>query len=680
MADYGTLTIDQKVSYALDAALKNAGMATPVLSGVDKWTLHNLSTAFDFDAKVIAAKVNNDTYAALGKTFTQADVNAELNKIRPFSSLDPATQTALLKYVPPGYTVSTFSYAEIISLEKTLSQQLENLSNSPATATVIGKNTNNTIPAPVVTPPVTPTIPAAAPVASSQSNNTLSTVLGVGAAALGAIALVKAFAPQTAPAAVPVPAVAAPPIVTSPAPPLEVNPATNPAVVVTPVTQSTITPTAIPPAIVDTEFGTNFDSTIINNASATSIDTTGIDAQIAANQREADIIAEKQTVTAESLAAQSELLAAAAPPPVDPTEDPMAAVEAANQAELDQSIQNMEPAVIPDESTAETARLAANNTVLEQQQAEENQSTAETARLNNSVIQGPDQSTAESNRLGLTGAKATTQAQATAQDVSNLSTQKDWRVKLSLAPDAKCLYKNPDGAGILGPLATTKGIIFPYTPAISVQYAAHYDQSDITHSNYKIFQYKNSSVDQITITCDFTAQDTYEANYLVAVIHFLRSATKMFYGQDQNPKRGTPPPLCYLTGLGSFQFDGHPIAVTGFTYSLPHDVDYIRAAATTTQGGVNKSPQNNPVNTSTPTADRLNGAVGPGGTAPPTVYTNSSSPSGTVEPTYVPTKMQIQITAIPIVTRNDISNNFSLRDYATGALLQGSKRKGGGIW
>ena len=42
--------------------------------------------------------------------------------------------------------------------------------------------------------------------------------------------------------------------------------------------------------------------------------------------------------------------------------------------------------------------------------------------------------------------------------------------------------------------------------------------------------------------------------------------------------------------------------------------------------------------------------------------------------------MQIQITAIPIVTRNDISNNFSLRDYATGALLQGSKRKGGGIW
>jgi hypothetical protein len=37
----------------------------------------------------------------------------------------------------------------------------------------------------------------------------------------------------------------------------------------------------------------------------------------------------------------------------------------------------------------------------------------------------------------------------------------------------------------------------------------------------------------------------------------------------------------------------------------------------------------------------------------------------------------------PIVTRNDISKNFSLKDYATGKLLRGSHRNGGnggGIW
>jgi hypothetical protein len=41
-------------------------------------------------------------------------------------------------------------------------------------------------------------------------------------------------------------------------------------------------------------------------------------------------------------------------------------------------------------------------------------------------------------------------------------------------------------------------------------------------------------------------------------------------------------------------------------------------------------------------------------------------------------KMQIQINAYPIVTRNDISNKFSLRDYATGALI--NRKSGGGMW
>ena len=43
--------------------------------------------------------------------------------------------------------------------------------------------------------------------------------------------------------------------------------------------------------------------------------------------------------------------------------------------------------------------------------------------------------------------------------------------------------------------------------------------------------------------------------------------------------------------------------------------------------------------------------------------------------------MSISITAFPMVTRNDISNRFSVKDYATGKLLQGRKNPGGGgIW
>ena len=283
---------------------------------------------------------------------------------------------------------------------------------------------------------------------------------------------------------------------------------------------------------------------------------------------------------------------------------------------------------------------------------------------------------------GLQAPKLNAQSQATQQDAANFAQLGDWRVRLALAPGASYLYKNKGNEGILLPLAATDGVIFPYTPAISVQYAANYDATELTHSNYKFYQYKSSSVDNISITCDFTAQDTAEANYLLAVIHFFRSVTKMFYGQDQNPSNGTPPPLCYLYGLGSFQFDTHPLAVTNFTYTLPVDVDYIRAGATTTPPGVSKAPSNVPINSSSVSGDRAtqNGLSTGGGQAPP----QFSSNDGTRTPTYVPTKMQITITAIPIVTRNDISNNFSLNgpkpNYGSGALLQGSKRKGGGIW
>ena len=238
--------------------------------------------------------------------------------------------------------------------------------------------------------------------------------------------------------------------------------------------------------------------------------------------------------------------------------------------------------------------------------------------------------------------------------------------------------KPSSSAGILEPLAATDGVLFPYTPSISVQYAANYDQTELTHSNYKFFTYRGSAVDSVQIACDFTAQDTFEANYLLAVIHFFRSVTKMFYGQDQNPKIGTPPPLCYLSGLGAFQFDAHPLAITSFNYTLPTDVDYIRAGSTPTPAGVNKSAANTPINSSSISASRLSasGAVTGGGRAPPQFSPNG----GSRDVTYVPTKMQIQIQAVPIVTRNDISNKFSLKEYATGKLLRGTQRQGGGIW
>jgi hypothetical protein len=280
--------------------------------------------------------------------------------------------------------------------------------------------------------------------------------------------------------------------------------------------------------------------------------------------------------------------------------------------------------------------------------------------------------------LGLTAEKSQAQASAGQKDATNANQKKDWRVRLSLAPNAKYLYKGiPKAeAGILAPLQDTDGVIFPYTPAINVTYNAGYDASELIHSNYKIYNYKGSSVDNLQITGDFTAQDSVEADYMLAVIHFLRSVTKMFYGQDQNPNNGVPPPLCYLHGLGAYQFDNHPLVITNFNYSLPNDVDYIRAGSMTNNPGQPTSGQTTGYNTNTASGARL----ATSGLAPRSPNFQNKSWTINSDATYVPTKMQIAITCIPIVSRNDISNRFSLKKYATGSLLRGSKNNAGGIW
>ena len=239
----------------------------------------------------------------------------------------------------------------------------------------------------------------------------------------------------------------------------------------------------------------------------------------------------------------------------------------------------------------------------------------------------------------------------------------DWRVRMKLGDDAYYLYKNANVPGILKPLIATDGVVFPYTPQINVAYTASYDSVGPTHSNYKIHHYQNSAVDNISITADFTCQDTFEANYLLACIHFFKSMTKMFYGQDQNPKIGTPPPVAFLFGLGAFQFNNHPLIITNFQYNLPKDVDYIRA--TNTADATDPS-----------TLALIGGQLEPGGTRPVATFTDTQDQ----KITYVPTKITLTITCLPVVSRNDISNRFSLKDYASGNLMIGDQGTNPGLW
>lgn len=273
------------------------------------------------------------------------------------------------------------------------------------------------------------------------------------------------------------------------------------------------------------------------------------------------------------------------------------------------------------------------------------------------------------------GATANAQTQGVKQSQQGYNQQPDWRVRLSLAPGANYLYNVASDGDVLAPLSATNGVIFPYTPQISVAYRANYDPTDLTHSNYRLFFYKNSAVDDIQITADFTAQDTGEASYVLAVIHFFKSVTKMFYGLDANPNAGTPPPLCYISGLGQYQFNNHPLLVTNFQYNLPNDVDYIRAGSTVQYAGQNVSSYQNKIKKSgflDSVLSRLRGSgLNKGGVSTAPKFTALSNS----EATYIPTKIQLSITCVPVVSRNDIAKNFSVEEYAKGTLL--AKK---GIW
>jgi len=251
----------------------------------------------------------------------------------------------------------------------------------------------------------------------------------------------------------------------------------------------------------------------------------------------------------------------------------------------------------------------------------------------------------------------------------------DWRVKLKLSPNATYLYKDNAANSILAPLAASDGVVFPYMPDIQTTYNANYDTSDLVHSNYRGYFYKNSYVGDINITGVFTAQNTQEANYLLAVIHFFRSATKMFYG-EKDSLRGAPPPLVYLFGLGQYQFNAHPCVIRSFNYSLPNDVDYIRTKPNNYNVNFNNTlPKTqsggNPISA---VISRLRNALLPKGAlpnVPQELLTVSQSVSNIDNSTYVPTKITVTVSLLPIQTRNQQSQQFSVSGFANGDLLKG---------
>ena len=250
----------------------------------------------------------------------------------------------------------------------------------------------------------------------------------------------------------------------------------------------------------------------------------------------------------------------------------------------------------------------------------------------------------------------------------------DWRVRLSLSN-----WTSFKSSPVLAPLNAAGGLIFPYTPEISINSSAKYTAVSTTHSNYAFQAYHNSDPGSITITAPMNVEDSTQALYWIAAVHYLRSLTKMFTGSDM--KAGNPPPIIYLNGYGNYVFKNVPVVVTAFSTQLTAQTDYIGCnvvgsmaseiagiagavgGLADTLGGAVSGLSGLAQSVSSVAGDvgqvaGILGAFGVGGTT-----------SGGV--THVPMKSSFTITLTPVYSRESV-RTFSLDRFVSGGYLNNS--------
>jgi hypothetical protein len=173
---------------------------------------------------------------------------------------------------------------------------------------------------------------------------------------------------------------------------------------------------------------------------------------------------------------------------------------------------------------------------------------------------------------------------------NNVTPQTDWRVRITLPPQSYFAFRNvaQKNGGFNMPLTTKTayydGVIFPYTPSITITHNARYSEAALTHSNYKSYFYEGSDIGPISISGVFTCQNQSEAIYVMSCIQFLRACTKMRFGggdllttglSTSFTGAGAPPTLVRLMGYGDNYLPGPSCVVTSVSHQMPDDVDYI---------------------------------------------------------------------------------------------------------
>lgn len=139
------------------------------------------------------------------------------------------------------------------------------------------------------------------------------------------------------------------------------------------------------------------------------------------------------------------------------------------------------------------------------------------------------------------------------------------------------VYGPQTNDNLLKILYETNGLLFPYTPTIDWAQEVDYTTLSLTHANQDFQSYKNTPSVSISVTGEFTVQNQYEGQYMLAVLHYLRTVSKMYFGKQSGATgmAGMPPPVLIFSGYGNYMFNELPVILKSHSYSLPKESDYI---------------------------------------------------------------------------------------------------------
>jgi hypothetical protein len=249
----------------------------------------------------------------------------------------------------------------------------------------------------------------------------------------------------------------------------------------------------------------------------------------------------------------------------------------------------------------------------------------------------------------------------------------DWRARLSM-PTGSFFDTSP----VLQPLWQAGGLVFPYTPTISINHSATYNEMPVTHQNYQFNAYQSSRVSDIQITGEFNVEDQVQAKYWIAAVHFLRSVTKMFTGDTAYA--GNPPPVLNFNAYGDHVFRNVPVVVKSFSMSLPKDTNYISTNLASGSGfGLDSISQTSNAlafgvallgaNSVSSSLSKASNVVSAGSSIIRGLgISGSAGGQASAGDSYVPVKSDLTVTLMPVYSRQNV-RQFSLQQFVNGAYV-----------